>query len=108
MRDIKKPIRDALFNIEKIQERINNKTFENFTEDFDLNRVIKYYFIELCEALSQIRKIEESNILDFNEMIYLANKLKHNYWIDRDSLVFDCIRKLDLIKKELEKILKNI
>lgn len=103
VKDPKLPLKDIKKNYEEIKKRIVSLTFEEFENDFDKNRVIKYCFLEMCEAFNQLKKIYHIENDKINEYIYLANRLKHNYWVSRDRILF-----LELNSKEFEKTINEI
>lgn len=103
MKNPKLPFEDIKNNFIEIEKRVTNLTLQEFKENFEVNRVIKYCFLELCEALNQLRKIIEIEDEKYKEYIYLANRLKHNYWVNRDEILYR-----ELISSRFKEFIKSV
>lgn len=103
MKNPKLPLQDIKNNFYEIDKRIDSLSLEEFENNFEINRVIKYCFLEFCEALNQLRKIIDIENEKYKEYIYLANRLKHNYWVNRDKILYN-----ELTSPEFRNFIKSV
>ena len=72
--------------------------------NIDLKNAMSFFFlVVLGEALNRMKKIYFVDREKYNEIIELANSIKHNYWKNRNKLILDYINEdFAEVKENLE------
>lgn len=102
---------DILEQIEKIQSKINNVSFEAFKIDDDIQTIIEHKLMIIAEALTNI---DIELLLSVNDdRVYwrlikdMRNKMVHEYWgIDIKTVYEVAIEEMSTLKEYVEKLIE--
>lgn len=103
-------INDILRTIDKIEESIQNKTFNEFKTDLNLIDATAMRLQIIGESLKKIpSKFKKNKEIGWKDLQDLRNIISHAYFRIDAELLFDTIKnKIPLLKKEVEEISKKI
>ncbi len=104
LKDPRKPLKDAIENVDYLLKKTNSITKEILDTDIDLKNAISFSLLILGEALNRLKKNHDLRKEIYDDIIELSNSIKHNYWKNRNRLILDIIKE-DFI--ELKGILED-
>lgn len=100
---------DILEQIEKIQTKINNVSYDNFKIDDDIQTIIEHKLMIIAEALTNIDI--ELLLLANDDRVYwrlikdMRNKMVHEYWgIDIKTVYEVAIEEMDSLKEYTKRV----
>ena len=102
---------DILEQIEKIQSKITNITYDDFKIDDDIQTIIEHKLMIIAEALTNI---DIELLVSVNDdRIYwrlikdIRNKMVHEYWgIDIKTVYEVAIEEMSSLKEYIKKLIK--
>lgn len=107
--EVKKFLADALECAKFIEEFARGKTFADMGKNELLRSAIYYKFTIIGEALTQMRRLDETTferISEVHRIVGFRNQIIHGYPVMRDNITWQIIQdKLPILRRELEQLL---
>jgi uncharacterized protein with HEPN domain len=107
---INKFLYDIKLSIEKIENYVQNKDIDAYSNDGMLKDAVERNFLIIGEAMNHIIKINPNiKITSTIEIIGMRNRIVHGYDMVSNVAVWDAIQNhIPILKQEINKLLEKI
>jgi len=107
--EVKKYLTDMADAANEITSFCAGRSESDFTSDKQLRSAVYFQFVIVGEALSQLRKLDESifdQISEAPRIVAFRNQVIHGYQVIRDAVTWQIIQeKLPILLAELKELL---
>jgi uncharacterized protein with HEPN domain len=107
--ETRKLLLDMLEAVSSIEEFTKGRTFADLARDKLLRSGISYQFVVIGEAISQLRRIDQTTfdgISESSRIVGFRNQIIHGYGFVKDNVTWQVIQdKLPILKRELADLL---
>ena len=106
---INKFLYDIKLSIEKIENYVQNKDIDTYSNDTMLKDAVERNFLIIGEAINHLVKLDpDIKITSTIEIIGMRNRIVHGYDMVSNVAVWDAIKNhIPILKKEIQILLKN-